>query len=55
MLTTLTCNESVSEHFASNSTNLVAEDGSVGGNPKPLTWKTESSYQPTGQVAKLSF
>lgn len=27
---------------------LVAEDGSVGGNPKPLTWKTESSYQPVG-------
>lgn len=30
------------------STDLVAEDGSVGGNPKPLTWKTESSYQPEG-------
>lgn len=31
------------------STDLVPDDGSVGGNPKPLTWKTESSYQPTGK------
>lgn len=45
----------MSEHFSTQLTDLVLDDGSVGGNPKPLTWKTESSYQPTGQGAKLYF
>lgn len=39
----------LTQDVLSSGNDLVADDGSVGGKPKPLTWNTESSYQPTGQ------